>query len=248
MKDIVTTATTMAVSSGDVESHKEHLAIIKEFVKSQLVEGIDGDYGLIPYTPKKCLFKPGAEKLLRLFKLGVKQECIYRELDLELNYAEFTYRATVYHLASGVEIAQCEGNCNKWEKKYKIKTNGQPIPVSDIMNTLMKMAQKRAMVGAVILATGASDYFTQDEEDIRAQQTKNQNRSVDSSAFTKKDSSLNVGDFICNFGKTKGQTLSQIGVKDVKSKLDWISKNVQDPNANMKEFIEQGNIFIKEAS
>ncbi len=34
------------------------------------------------------------------------------------------------------------------------------------MNTIMKMAQKRAFVGAILVATGASEYFTQDVEDL----------------------------------------------------------------------------------
>lgn len=33
-------------------------------------------------------------------------------------------------------------------------------------NTIMKMAQKRAFVGAILLATGASEFFTQDIEDF----------------------------------------------------------------------------------
>jgi hypothetical protein len=42
-------------------------------------------------------------------------------------------------------------------------------PDPDIMgkkNTIMKMAQKRAFVGAILIATGASEYFTQDIEDM----------------------------------------------------------------------------------
>ena len=33
-------------------------------------------------------------------------------------------------------------------------------------NTIMKIAQKRAFVGAMLLATGASEFFTQDIEDM----------------------------------------------------------------------------------
>lgn len=43
------------------------------------------------------------------------------------------------------------------------------IPNPDVMglkNTIMKMAQKRAFVGAVLIATGASEFFTQDVEDM----------------------------------------------------------------------------------
>jgi hypothetical protein len=38
--------------------------------------------------------------------------------------------------------------------------------VVGLKNTIMKMAQKRAFVGAILIATGASEYFTQDVEDM----------------------------------------------------------------------------------
>jgi len=38
--------------------------------------------------------------------------------------------------------------------------------VIGVKNTIMKMAQKRAFVGAILLATGASEFFTQDIEDM----------------------------------------------------------------------------------
>lgn len=38
--------------------------------------------------------------------------------------------------------------------------------VVGVKNTIMKMAQKRAFVGAILLATGASEFFTQDIEDM----------------------------------------------------------------------------------
>lgn len=43
------------------------------------------------------------------------------------------------------------------------------IPNEDVLgleNTIMKMAQKRAFVGAIMMATGASEFFTQDIEDL----------------------------------------------------------------------------------
>lgn len=38
--------------------------------------------------------------------------------------------------------------------------------IADIVNTLQKMAQKRAMIGATLLAVNASEFFTQDVEDL----------------------------------------------------------------------------------
>jgi hypothetical protein len=38
--------------------------------------------------------------------------------------------------------------------------------VAELTNTILKMSQKRALVAAVLIATNASDYFTQDIEDF----------------------------------------------------------------------------------
>ncbi len=47
------------------------------------------------------------------------------------------------------------------------KTGLVPNPeIFDQINTLQKMAIKRSLVGAVLIATGASEYFTQDIEDM----------------------------------------------------------------------------------
>jgi hypothetical protein len=91
---------------------------------------------------------------------------------------------------------QGEGSCNSWEKKYRYRTvfsnkataedkangkletrtgrGGRPYDVyvvtnpnpADIVNTLQKMAQKRALVAATLLAVNASEFFTQDVEDM----------------------------------------------------------------------------------
>lgn len=42
--------------------------------------------------------------------------------------------------------------------------------VADLQNTILKMAQKRALVGAVLLAVNASDLFTQDVDDMPQQE------------------------------------------------------------------------------
>jgi hypothetical protein len=40
--------------------------------------------------------------------------------------------------------------------------------IADQVNTIQKMSQKRALVGAVLLAVNASEFFTQDVEDLHA--------------------------------------------------------------------------------
>jgi hypothetical protein len=180
----------LPVTRQDVDAMKKQRELLKEFIFSQMKEANfkdtraddygDGDYGIIPGTKKKSLLKPGAEKLLRLFGLGARVRLADKEIDREANLAVFIYRAEVYHLRSNVVIAECEGSANSQEVKYRERTvwrkkklaNGKEVsesvkeetPVFDLLNTLMKMSQKRALIGATIIATAASDYFTQDME------------------------------------------------------------------------------------
>jgi hypothetical protein len=52
-----------------------------------------------------------------------------------------------------------------WQIGGKLYAVPNPNP-ADLVNTLMKMAQKRAMVAAVLIAANASEYFTQDLDDM----------------------------------------------------------------------------------
>ena len=64
------------------------------------------------------------------------------------------------------------GGCNsKWPdgapeiEKQELGRIPNPDP-ADLVNTIKKMAQKRALVAATLLAVNASEYFTQDIEDL----------------------------------------------------------------------------------
>jgi hypothetical protein len=217
-----------------------------DFVKfTQAILKKDLDYGVIPGTGKPCLYKAGAEKLRVAYGFGVQFQCIENKINWSPLYVDCTYKAIIT-TKSGQIIAECEGNVNSEEQKYKyvwvsesdlpnnidkskLKTKnnsitefefainkaettgqyGKPaeywqkfqdainsgeakiikkkaksgkemiayeipsfsyrIPNPDVVglkNTMMKMAQKRAFVGAVLIATGASEFFTQDLEDL----------------------------------------------------------------------------------
>lgn len=174
----------LPVNQQAVEELQKQRNLLGHFVRSQLKEADftdpkstnygEGDYGVIPGTKKNCLFKQGAEKLLRLFGLGVRFRQVDKDIDKAANFALYTYRAEVYHLKTGQVISECDATANSQEKKWKERTewstNGNGVrqskmvetPIFDVLNTLQKMAQKRALIGATLLATGASEYFTQD--------------------------------------------------------------------------------------
>lgn len=67
-----------------------------------------------------------------------------------------------------------QGGCNAKFKDGDAAIEGQQIgrapnpDVIDQVNTVQKMAQKRAMIAATLIAVNASDFFTQDMEDLPA--------------------------------------------------------------------------------
>ncbi len=134
----------------------QHYQTMVEFVKSQMVEGID--YGVIPGTKKPTLLKPGSEKLCRLFSLRPSYELIQSIADFEKPLFYFHYRCTL--IRQGEMVGQGDGCCNSMEIKYQ----KQKYKIYDLTNTICKMAQKRALVAAVLSSCGASEFFSQDLE------------------------------------------------------------------------------------
>lgn len=239
----------LSLNGGDIKRVSEHLKIVKQAVSEVMKEGIDNDFAVIPGTPKKSLLKPGAEKLMRLFGLGVRFKQTENMFDLIENFAMYSYVAQVYHLKSGVVIAESEGTANSQEKKYKekamyrggVKVGMEPMPVADIINTLKKMAQKRAMVGAVIIAVGASDYFSQDEDEIEAQAPNRQRpQEVSPDRFGGKSEAAS---FKMPVGPRKGKTLEEIGAAQVEKDLNyWESRANSGPAL---EFVNKAREFLR---
>lgn len=174
--------------------YNDFVAFSKDILKKDL------DYGVIPGVNKPTLFKPGAEKLRFVYGLGVEMVQTASNEDADRKYMDYTYKATI-KAKNGQVIAECEGNANSYESKWRYswkianknpskeeadKLKAQKLgkwtkgkdgnwmwlerqeneDIMGLKNTLMKMAQKRAFVGAILLATGASEFFTQDVEDM----------------------------------------------------------------------------------
>ena len=188
---------------------------MKDFIHGILKNEVD--YGIIPGTSKPTLLKPGAEKLSTFFGLSTQFAIIEKSEDWTgenhggESFFNYWYKCTLTR--NGKIIAEGEGSCNSFEKKYRYRSADIKCPkcgsdtikkskfddgwycfgkiggcnakfakgdksiedqprgqiknpdIADIVNTLQKMAQKRAYIAAVLLATNASEYFTQDIED-----------------------------------------------------------------------------------
>ena len=157
------------------------MTAVDEVVKGVMIK--DEDYGTIPGTKKDTLFKSGAEKLAALFgfcahfELIDKVEDHFKEWPYEADIKEwdeikkrkvkvgtemrtafgffhYRFRCTLTH-RNGTFVADAEGSFSSREKTRE----------SAPANTILKMAQKRAYVAAILLATCSSNRFTQDMED-----------------------------------------------------------------------------------
>ncbi|MGL4883896.1 MAG: hypothetical protein ACRC8K_22980, partial [Waterburya sp.] len=114
----------------------QHYQTMVAFVQTQMLEGID--YGVIPGTKKPTLLKPGSEKLCRLFSLRPSYELIHFVTDFDKPLFHYHYRCTL--VRQGEMVGQGDGSCNSKEKKYE----SQKYKTYDLVNTICKMAQKRA--------------------------------------------------------------------------------------------------------
>jgi hypothetical protein len=140
-----------------------------------IVQGlqVDVDYGVIPGTKTSTLKKPGAERLCAAFGAHPTYTIVSQEVDHDrkVNWQKYgkkgeslgLYRYVIkcdINNAKGRFLASGIGSCSTMESKYIDRPR-------DLENTIIKMAQKRAFVGAVLNAFSLSDRFTQDVEDFQ---------------------------------------------------------------------------------
>lgn len=189
-------ATAMAIQGEiDTDlTHIDEAIEMREGLKT-LYEGVmrkGSDYDTIPGTHKPTLLKPGAEILRTFCRLipDMRLEAGTIE-DWEKGFFNYNVKCTLTNSETGKIMGVCIGSCNSMEAKYRYRweyvKHGQKAPegaqtrktkegyeqyraINDdpytLVNTFQKMAEKRAFVGATLMATGASMIFTQDLEDM----------------------------------------------------------------------------------
>jgi hypothetical protein len=160
------------------EQARDRAQWVREVTRAALEPGTD--YGIIPGTDKPSLLKPGAEMLLLAAGLGFSITKIEDEDSRDRRGV--TYRCSVRR--GDVVVAECDGyagydesryfrsaeDSEKIEREYAKRDRRPPKPEKFVeyrapWNTLVKMAQKRALVGATLNATAASGLFTVRDED-----------------------------------------------------------------------------------
>lgn len=144
-----------AISLEEVENR---IHLLEEFIKKYMIKG--EDYGEIPGISKPTLLKPGAEKLCDVYGFAKMVEVKNRVEDWEKGFFHYEVEVTLINKRNNLIEAQGVGSCNSKERKYRYQD-----PYT-IVNTILKMAKKRALIDAVLSATRSSGIFTQDVEDM----------------------------------------------------------------------------------
>ena len=178
-------------SSLSVGEVKAGLDLILQVMKVTMEKG--RDYGVIPGCKLPSLWKPGAEKILTAFRIGVDPEIE----DLSgPDCARFRVKARLFHEPTGMEIGKGIGEASSDEDKFRwrkpvcdeefdeaqedrrriVWKHGKEgktyqakqvrMNPADMSNTVLKMAKKRAQIDGTLTATAASALFTQDLEDL----------------------------------------------------------------------------------
>lgn len=174
--------------AANMERMKSMIELKRKFLQDNLKEGIENDYAVIPGTNKRSLLKPGAEKLLDWHGLYPSIELMSEKEDWEIGLFAYTYRCTIKQKGTNLPVSECDGDASSYESKYRFewkyasdlpagvdrdtlpqKEYGKTIKyqvivanAADKRNTVRKMAQKRALLGATVLATATSDLFAAD--------------------------------------------------------------------------------------
>jgi hypothetical protein len=196
---------------------------IEQVMNAVMREGVH--YGKIPGVQKPTLLKPGAEVLATTFRFAPHYQS--ERTFHDGGHLTVVTKVTLQHIPTGLVVAEGEGLCTTYEKKYAYRGDGRVCPacgagtirkskfppretdypgaskddppgwychgasggcganfaandpeivdqqsgrvdnpdLPDTWNTVLKMANKRALIAAILNGTAASDIFTQDVED-----------------------------------------------------------------------------------
>lgn len=171
----------------------QHVSVVQEVMRAVMKP--DVHYGKIPGTDKPTLYKAGAEVLCMVFRVAASYEVIDMSTADTVRYRA---NCIGTHQINGIVLGSGLGEASSGEEKYKWrkavnKEEWEESPANmrrikhargkggttykqeqirtepaDLANTILKMANKRAMMAMVLNVTAASDCFAQDLEDMDA--------------------------------------------------------------------------------
>lgn len=116
------------VTRDAIAAATEQRKLVAEFVHANMKEG--HDFGVIPGTPKPSLWKPGAEKLVELFRCTPHFTLVKTVEDFDRSPPLFSYvfSVTLEQRDSGAVVAEGYGSCNSLEDRYRWRRQNPQCP------------------------------------------------------------------------------------------------------------------------
>jgi hypothetical protein len=145
----------------DVDGTNAKLASMMAFVKQNLKK--DKDFMSIQ-GDKPTLLKSGAEKMNILMGYCPHYEKTKEVMNPDDKFYYVEIKCSLKNKQGNI-VAECLGSCNNQER------NRKNIAFADALNTVLKIAEKRAYVGATLNANALSQFYTQDLEDCAEEHT-----------------------------------------------------------------------------
>lgn len=118
-------ATRPILSREMITIEQEQRAIIGEYVQSQMIEGVD--FGTIPGTKKKSLYKPGAEKLTSLFHCMPRFTILEQTEDFKAGFFYYKFKCEIETM-QGAVVSEGFGSCNSLESRYRYRNDERKCP------------------------------------------------------------------------------------------------------------------------
>lgn len=169
-----------------VQETKQQIALLQGLVKDLLIRGVD--YGRIPGTPADSLWDPGASQILGAFNSYPGERRILKFED-SARLISFCVEVPIIHRESGQVVTTGIGAASTLETKYKYRWVSDPLERgydqesvktlkkktergktvyripnpehSELLNTIVKMASKRAEVDGAESLPGVASVLRQ---------------------------------------------------------------------------------------
>jgi len=109
------------INVGELVAQSE---VIYQAMRQAMTDGIH--YGRIPGVDKPTLLKPGAEKLLVLFRLAPAYES--EKIWHDDGHLTVMSKCILHHIPTGLKVAEGEGLCTTKESRYAWRKGGRICP------------------------------------------------------------------------------------------------------------------------
>jgi hypothetical protein len=111
-----------------LKEEREQRQLLGQYVKQCMVEGTD--YGRIAGADRPTLLKPGAEKLIDLFRCTPEFTLVpeFSREDFEEGFFKYTFRCRILSRDTGAVMAEGYGSANSRESRYRWRTANRKCP------------------------------------------------------------------------------------------------------------------------